>query len=154
MKTRRRSIYQLVLDEIGKEVQIHPNYADLQNEFALLLMVEGEMEKAEIHFLEALRLNPKYREAILNLAFLYMEMRRWKKAEEILLSEVKRHPRDAFLHHVLGILYLQTGRQREATARICKAMQYHSHYQDYYKKKGMWQRGAIHLDQKAEKAWE
>ena len=131
MKPKRSLIYRRVLNEIGKEVQIHPNYADLQNQFALLLMVEGEMEKAEIHFLEALRLNPKYREAVLNLGFLYMETRRWKKAKEIFLSEVKRRPRDAFLHHVLGILYLQTGRQKEAAARICKAMQYHSHYRDY-----------------------
>ncbi len=52
----------------------------------------------------------------------------------------------------LGILYLQTGRQKEAAARICKAMQYHSHYRDYYRKRGVWQRGAIHLDQKTERA--
>jgi tetratricopeptide (TPR) repeat protein len=152
MKPKRNPIYQRILDEIGKEIHIHPNYADLQNQFALLLMVEGEMEKAEVHFLKALRLNQKYREAILNLAFLYMEMRRWKRAEKILLPEVKRNPRDGFLHHVLGILYLQTGRQKEATAWIRKAIQYYSHCQDYYKKKGMWQRGTIHLDQKAEKA--
>lgn len=108
MRTRRNPIYKRILSEIENEVQIHPNYADLQNQFALLLMFEGEMEKAESHFLEALRLNTKYREAILNLGFLFTEMRRWKEAEEIFLSEAKRHPKDGFLHHVLGILYLQT----------------------------------------------
>src|SRR3989304_6285039 len=99
MKCRRTKVYRQILEEIGKEVRIHPHYADFQNQFALLLMVEGEMGKAEIHFLEALRLNPKYREGVINLGFLYMEMRRWKKAEEVFLSEVKRHPRDAFLQH-------------------------------------------------------
>jgi Flp pilus assembly protein TadD len=72
MKTRRNPVYKRILAEVEKEVRIHPRYADLQNQLALLLMVEGEGEKAEVHFLEALRLNPKYREAILNLGFLYM----------------------------------------------------------------------------------
>jgi tetratricopeptide (TPR) repeat protein len=81
-----------------------------------------------------------------------METKRWKKAEEIFLSEAKRRPRDGFLQHVLGILYLQTGRQKEAAARICKAMQYHSQYRDYYREIGVWQRGAIRLDRKAESA--
>jgi tetratricopeptide (TPR) repeat protein len=141
-----------MLDEIGKKVQIHPNYADLQNQFALLLMVEGKMERAEVHLLKAIRLNQEYREAILNLGFLYMETKRWKKAEEIFLSEAKRRPRDGFLHHALGILYLQTGRQKEAAARIGKAMQYDFHYRDYYEEKGMWQGGAIRLDRKAASA--
>ena len=114
-------------------------------------MIEGEREKAESHFLEALRLNPKYREAILNLGFLYIEMRRWKEAEEIFLSEAKRHPKDGFLHHVLGILYLQTGKEKEAAAQIHKAIQCHPYYRDYYQKKGVWQRGVVHLDQKAER---
>ena len=152
MRTRQNLIYRRIQREMEKEVQLHPHYADLRNQFALFLMVKGEREKAEFHFLEALRLNPKYRGAILNLGLLYMEMKRWKEAERILLAESKRHPRDAFLHHLLGILYLQTARQKEATARICKAIQYHSRYRDYYKEKGVWQRGAIHLDQKTEKA--
>jgi tetratricopeptide (TPR) repeat protein len=80
-----------------------------------------------------------------------MEMKRWKEAEEIFLAEVKRHPKEGFLHHVLGILYLQTGRQKEAAARIHKAIQYHSDYRDYYKKKRIWQRGVVYLDQKAER---
>jgi Flp pilus assembly protein TadD len=78
-------------------------------------------------------------------------MRRWKEAEEIFLSEVKRHPRDGSLHHALGILYLQVGREKEAAARIHKSIRYHSYYRDYYKKKRVWQRGGVHLHQKAER---
>ena len=152
MKPGQNPIYRHILDEIGKMVQIHPNYADLQNQLALLLMAEGKLERAEIHLLKAIRLNPKYGEAILNLGFLYMETKRWKKAEEIFLSEAKRRPRNGLLQHVLGILYLQTGRQKEAAARIRKAMRYHSHYRDYYREKGVWQRGAIRLDREAESA--
>jgi tetratricopeptide (TPR) repeat protein len=151
-RARRNPLYKRILDEVEKEVQIHPHYADLQNQFALLLMVEGEMEKAESHFLKALHLNPKYREAILNLGFLYREMRRWREAEEIFLAEVKRHPKDGFIHHVLGILYLKTGRVSQAIAHIHKAIQYHATYRDYYEKKKVWQRGTVRLDRKAERA--
>src|SRR4030042_439190 len=151
MRTSRNLIYKRILGEVEKEVQLHPNYADLQNQFALLLMVKGEMEKARNHFLEALRVNPKYREAILNLGFLYLEMRRWKEAEEIFLPEAKQYPKDGFIHHVLGILYLRAGKQKEAAAQIHKAIQYHAYYRDYYRKKGVWQRGVVKLNKKAER---
>jgi superkiller protein 3 len=131
------------LDEIEREAQTHPDYADLQNQLALLLMSEGEMEKAEPHFLKALHLNPQYREAILNLGFLYMEMGRWKGAEEIFSAGVKRHPKDGFIHHVLGILSLQTGRVKEAMAHIRKAIQYHTYFRDYYKQKEYGREGGL-----------
>ena len=86
MRARWNPLYKRILDEIEREAQTHPDYADLQNQLALLLRSEGEMEKAETHFLKALHLNPRYREAILNLGFLYMEMGRWKGAEEIFLG--------------------------------------------------------------------
>jgi len=57
MRARRNPHYKRILEEIEREVQTHPDYADLQNQLALLLMSEGEMEKAEPHFLKALHLN-------------------------------------------------------------------------------------------------
>jgi len=138
--------------EIEEEVRVHPRYADLRHLLALVLMVEGEMEEAESHFLEALHLNPGYREAIVNLGLLYVEMGRWKEAGEIFVAEAKRHRWDGFLQHVLGILCLKTGRLKEGAVRIHNAIQADSFYRDYYKKKGVWQRGKVHLDQKAERA--
>ena len=145
------SLYRQILSEVEKELQIHPDYADLRNQFALHLIIEGEREKAESHFLKALRLNPKYREAILNLGFLYIEKRRWKEAEEIFLAEAKRHPKDSFFHHALGILYLHTGKEKEAAAQIYQTIQCRPYYRSYYQKKGVWRRGVVHLDQKAER---
>jgi superkiller protein 3 len=151
MAKKQSPMYKWVLSEIRGEVQIHPHYADLQNHFALLLMAGGEMEKAEGHFLEALRLNPTYREALLNLGFLYIETKRWREAEKIFLTEVKRHPKDGFLHHILGILSLQTGKKKKAMARIRRVMQHPSPYRDFYQKKGLWKKGKIILDRKAER---
>jgi hypothetical protein len=39
MSLRWNPIYKRILSEIEQEVQIHPHYADLQNQFGLLLMV-------------------------------------------------------------------------------------------------------------------
>jgi tetratricopeptide (TPR) repeat protein len=79
-------------------------------------------------------------------------MRRWKEAESIFLSEIRKYPKDGFLHHTLGVLYLQMGRKKEALAQIHKAIRYHSYYRDYYRKKGIWHREAVHLDQRGERA--
>jgi len=138
------------LSEIEDRLRIHPNYADLHNQLGLLSMKDGDVKKAERCFREALRINPKYREAILNLGGLYMEMKRFKEVERILLSEARRHPRDGLLQHVLGVFYIQTGRRKEAALRIRKAIECQPYYLDFYKKKGVWLRGRVHLNQKTE----
>jgi tetratricopeptide (TPR) repeat protein len=150
-KGRQAKLYKKILIEIEREIQIHPNFADLHNQLGFLLIMEGEPEEAENHFLKALSLNPKYREAVLNLGFLYIEMKRWKEAESIFLSEIKKHPKDGLIHHTLGVLYLQMGRKKEALAQIRKAIQHYSYYQDYYKKKEIWYREAVHLDRRRER---
>jgi Tfp pilus assembly protein PilF len=86
LKIRWQPLYQWILTEIEKEIEIHPGYADLQNQFGLLLLAKGEWMRAEQRFLEALRLNPRYREAVLNLGHLYLETERRIEAEEILIS--------------------------------------------------------------------
>jgi tetratricopeptide (TPR) repeat protein len=152
-KGKQAKLYKQISIEIERENQSHPNYADLHNQFGLLLMVEGDPGGAESHFLEALSLNPKYRETTLNLGFLYIEIKRWKEAEDLFLPEARKHPKDGFLHHALGVMYLQTGRRKEALVHIHKAIQCHPYYRDYYQKKGVWHRGKIHLDQKRERVF-
>ena len=150
-KRKQVKLYKQISIEIEKEIQIHPDYPDLHNQFGLLLMVEGDPGGGESHFLEALSFNPKYREATLNLGFLYIEMKRWKEAKEVLLSEAKKYPKDGFLHHALGILYLRAKKRIEALGHIHKAIQCHPYYRDYYQKIGIWHRGKVHLDQKGER---
>ncbi len=139
--------------EIEREIRIHPNYADLHNQFGLLLIALGDSARAENHFLESLSLNSRYREAALNLSFLYIEMKRLGEAEDHLLLESRKHPKDGFIHHVLGILYLQAGRPQEASVHIQKAIRWNPHYRDSYKKKGVWRRGKVTLDAKGERSF-
>ena len=97
MKIKKLPVYRRILKEIEKEIQVHPDYADLHNQMGLLLMMEGDQEGAEREFVLAIRLNPKYREAALHLGYLYLEMKRWKEAEEIFLSEARKNPKEGFL---------------------------------------------------------
>jgi tetratricopeptide (TPR) repeat protein len=150
MRAKRHPVDEWILREIEEEVRVHPGYADLQHFLALALMARGERKGAESHFLEALRLNPRYWEAMVNLGFLKIEMERWKEAEEIFSAEAKRRPRDGFLQHILGMLCLKTGRLQEATIRIHKAVRDHPYYRGYYEKSGVWRKGRVQLDQKAE----
>jgi tetratricopeptide (TPR) repeat protein len=151
LKVRWLPLYRRILAEVEKEIEIHPNYADLQNQFALLLAIKGEWTAAERHLLKAFHLNPRYREAILNLGHLYIERERWKEAEEIFLSEARKHPKDGFLHHVLGVSYFRTKRWREAALHIGKAIKCHPYYRGYYQERTVWHRGKVHLDQKTER---
>jgi tetratricopeptide (TPR) repeat protein len=128
LRKKLNLVYRRILEEIEKEVQIHPHYADLQNQFALFLMVGGERGKAEHHFLEALRLNPKYREAHLNLGFLYLEERRWEEAEGIFLvlkSEMALKKIDwspyAQFHNFIGLTLAKRGKFAQAIEELRKA---------------------------------
>jgi tetratricopeptide (TPR) repeat protein len=151
-KGKQSKLYQRILIEIERAIQSYPDYADLYNQYGLLLVAERDPEGAELRFLEALSLNQNYREAALNLGFLYIEMRRWKEAENIFLPETKKYPKDGFLHHALGVLYLQTGRKKDALAQIRKATQCHPYYRDYYKKKEILHGGVVRLDRRRAEA--
>ncbi len=148
MRTRRNPVDRRILKEIEEEVRVHPGYADFQHLLALALMARGETEKAESHFLEALRLNPRYREARLNLGFLKIEMERFIEAEEIFVSEAKKHPQEGLLHHILAMLCLKAGRFEEGATRIQQATRNDSYFRNYYEKKHIWQRGKVLIDSK------
>jgi tetratricopeptide (TPR) repeat protein len=150
-KGKEQKLYKQILIEIKKEIQIHPNYADLYNQLGLLLMAQGDRVGAENYFLESLSLNPRYREANINLGFLYFETKRLQEAKKIFLPQARKYSKDGLLQHVLGILYLQEGKRKEALIRIRKAVQCHSYYRDYYRKIGIWRGGIPHLDQKTER---
>ena len=57
------------LDELRREIERHPNYADLHNNLgiAYLIMCRNLFLKALEEFREALRINPKYKKAKKNL---------------------------------------------------------------------------------------
>jgi tetratricopeptide (TPR) repeat protein len=75
-------------------------------------------------------------------------MEKWKEAEEIFLSEARKNPKEGFLQHLLGMVYLQMGRRSEAILRIRKAFRSHPACRNYYRKKEIWKRGKIYLDEK------
>ncbi len=152
MKIKQIPIYKQILKEIDREIQVHPDYADLRNRKGLLMMVKGDLPGAKQEFLKALRLNANYQEATLHLGTLYLETRQWKEAEAVFLPEVKKKPKDGFLQYVMGIVSLQLGRSEEAVLKFYKALQNHQGYRVFFRKKGAWKNGKIYLDEKVEKS--
>ncbi len=75
-------------------------------------------------------------------------MEKWKEAKEIFLSEARKNPMEGFLQHLLGMVYLQTGRRSEAILRIRKAFRSNPDCRNYYRKKGIWKKRKIYLDEK------
>lgn len=134
MKIRPKQDYKRVLEEIRKEIEIHPDYADLQNLMGLFLTAGEDREGGERCFKEALRLNPRYREAILNLGFLYIGAGRWAEAEKIFLYGTTKMKKDGYLQYLLGITYHYQGEESKANQQLSLAIRNQPSLGRYYGK--------------------
>jgi tetratricopeptide (TPR) repeat protein len=106
----------------------HPAYADLHNQLGLLLAEAGDLERAEKHLLEAIRLNGRYREAQLNLAFLYGEAGREADAEKRLRPLAGRSAADAFPHLALGVVLHLEDKAERAGRHLARAAKLNPEY--------------------------
>jgi len=87
---------------------------------------QGEYEKAEQLYLEALRINPNYVEAHYNLGVLYHQGRP-EEAEKHYLEALRINPNDVEAHYNLGVLYHQ-GRPEEAEKHYLEALRINPNY--------------------------
>ena len=62
----------------------HPEWADLQNRYGLLLLAGGDLDRAEAAFGRALATNPRYAWALLNLASVHAVQERFEEARDLL----------------------------------------------------------------------
>jgi tetratricopeptide (TPR) repeat protein len=84
----------------------------------------GNLERAEQHYREALRLAPDYVEANNNLGNLLLRSGRVPEAERFCLEAVKLMPDFAQANNNLGIICQKQGRWAEALAWFQKAVMY------------------------------
>ncbi len=145
MVIARSPIHQHVLEAVKAHLERHPHYPDLHNEMALLHVKYGDCAGAEHHLKEALRLHPGYREAFLNLACLYMKDRRWQEADTLLCSKARRYGRDSFYQNLAGIASFIIGRPKQGQCQIEKAIRLDSFHQSYYRRLGVFRKGALCL---------
>ncbi len=81
-------------------------------------------EKAERHYLEALKLKKDYMLVYCHLGVLYGTQGRFDEAERALKKAIRLKPNYAGAHHDLGAIYMQKGRPKLALKEFEKAVEY------------------------------
>lgn len=87
----------------------------------LLYLSQGEMEKAESAYQQALRLDPAYVFAYVNLADHYSNQQNADKAEAILLQGRSVVGQNADIEHALGLHYARNRQMKQALAALANA---------------------------------
>ena len=69
-----REYLPLLLEELERDLQEHPNYADIHNRLGLVRHFVGDFGSARVAFLRALTINKNYVDCICNMAYTLLEI--------------------------------------------------------------------------------
>jgi tetratricopeptide (TPR) repeat protein len=89
---------------------------------ALIYLKKNELEKAEHHFLEAIRIKPRYSSAYINLGIVMVKQENLDQAQDYLIRALTYDRRKPQAHNNLGYILLKKGRYEEAIAEFQKAL--------------------------------
>jgi predicted CXXCH cytochrome family protein len=89
---------------------------------AVVYQNTGQLQAAETHYLDALRIDPDFTPARANLAQLYSATSRKAEAERVLTEGLRRVPGIGELQYSLGLLLAEEGRLPEAAAALSNAV--------------------------------
>jgi tetratricopeptide (TPR) repeat protein len=115
-------------------VDEHPHFADVHNMLGVIHHEQGDYERAEQDFENALRINPRYTDAALNLAVLRNDTGRYDAAREMYdraVSSTRGGPGEldrnvaaklANMHAELGDTYRAAARLEEAIGEYERAL--------------------------------
>lgn len=95
-------------DKAGKEEPKDPKMAEAQKDFnlGLINMQHGDLDKAEGHFKEAVRLNPASINARLYLADVYQKNKKSVEAVNLYRDVIKTDPTDPRAYNLLMAVYI------------------------------------------------
>jgi tetratricopeptide (TPR) repeat protein len=93
-----------------------------QLSLGMFYLNQGEPEKAENAYREALLLQPKFVPAYVNYSNFLMQQGRNKEAFELLQKGMKEVPDMAILHHALGLWYVRQKQKAKALPELKKAV--------------------------------
>lgn len=94
----------------------------VRNDFGVLLEREGQLEKAEEMFREAIRINPRYVGAIRNLSRILANKQHFAEAVEWYEMIMEEDPDDVHLFMNHATLLVQTDRESDAAATLRRAV--------------------------------
>jgi tetratricopeptide (TPR) repeat protein len=98
-----------------------PGRAEAHALLGMTLGAAGELERAEVHFAEALRLDPDCEEAHLGLGNVHRLQGRAEAALEAYREAVRCNPDSAAAHYSLGLALRAAARPEEAAPHLARA---------------------------------
>lgn len=103
-------------------IQNYPNIAEAQDNLALVLAQDGEVDRAIEHYSEALRINPQYDKAHNGLAFSLAKKGRNDEAIEHFKEALRLNPHFPGAHNGLAISLAKQGENGEAIKHFKEAL--------------------------------
>ncbi len=120
---------------LSQVVKEHRGFADIFNMLGVICHAQGQFQRAQESFEEALKINPNYTEAALNLAVTYNDLGKYAQARDVYSKAIARsraQPRSldpfargkiANMHADLGSAYHGVGFYPEAVREYQKALE-------------------------------
>jgi predicted TPR repeat methyltransferase len=118
------------LELISKAIAVAPEYAELHNNFGLVLMARQQLDDAAASYLRAIAINPGYAFAHNNLGAVYQNQGRLDDAMACYLTAIAIAPDYAVALNNLGGALQRVGRFAEAAGHYQRAITLNPEYID------------------------
>ena len=113
-----------------RAMEINPNTAEIQFNFANALLQNGEVGQAISHYRKALEISPGYAEAHYAIALALVKAGETDEAIAHFNTALDTNPDDAEIHNNLAAALLKAGRRGEAIAHYKKALEIQPNYME------------------------
>jgi tetratricopeptide (TPR) repeat protein len=117
----KAALLETVLREYESTQQISSDHPFANMNLGNLYLEQGEFDKAESAFKNAIRIEPLLAPASVNLADLYRITDRDAEGEKVLRDILELTPGEPAVHHALGLLLVRLDRKEEAMMHIREA---------------------------------
>ena len=117
----RKSTLNAAIKEYKDTLIFNADRVETQNALALLYMNQGEFDKAEIAYKEAMRIEPMFVPTYINYAYYYQGKKQENMAWDMIQKGLKLVPNNADLHHAIGLWFIRAGQNDNALKSLKKA---------------------------------
>ncbi|MFC2089242.1 tetratricopeptide repeat protein [Bacteroidota bacterium] len=117
----KKILYEKALNEYISSLMINADHPGTHVNFGNLYLSQGDMDKAEESYKEAIEIEPGMVTAYINLADLYRRQNRDVDGKKILTSALNKYPELAPIHYALGLLEIRMKNEEVAMTYLEKA---------------------------------
>jgi len=121
LNAAQQSALESALQEYVGAQRTNADRPEAQLNLGLLYMRQGEFDKAENHYRQALKLQPSFAPAAVNLADMFRARERDQEGEKVLREALRSSPDGASVAHALGLLLVREKKLDEAVTWLKRA---------------------------------